>query len=185
MKAVILAVSALIWFTGCNKKDNQAARDNAAAESAAKEAEVTREAMKDTLQSNKSMVDKAKEEARQAGRDISEGTASAAAKTKEEALKAGNKVENVFLKDKGITEADAKINEKIRAALKKDRDVAKEASDINIVTENGAVSLHGTVTSASIRDEIIRIAVDVAGRTKVGSDIKVAERVGTGPDDDR
>lgn len=191
MKAAIMAVSALICMTGCNRESKQAARDNAAAakENVAESREAIRDSSAAAMNSNKTMGEKetmgekAKEDARETGKDISNGAATAANKAKDMTNKAGEKVEGVFLEDKGLTKTDAVTNEKIRAALKKNKDVAREASDIHIVTENGAVSLHGTVTSATIRDEVIRIAGSVAGKTKVGNDIKVAERVGAGPDE--
>jgi|GEM_PF-4954998 len=181
MKAAIIAVSALLWMTACNRESKQAARENAAAKDSA--AAANREAAKDTNAAGKGMGEKAKEETRQTARDVSEGAATAAGKVKEGANKAGEKVENVFLKDKGLTKEDAKVNERIRAVLKKNKEVSPEAADISLVTQNGEVTLHGTVTSATIRDEAVRLAKNVAGKSKVTSDLKVAERVGTGPDE--
>lgn len=123
------------------------------------------------------------EETRQTSRDIGEGAAAAASKTKEEARQTSRDIGEVFAGDKSKTDADKALTGRIRTALKNDKAAAKEASDVNIDTDNGVVSLTGTVGSAEDKREIARVAMDVAGKAKVRNEIKVAERVGSGSND--
>lgn len=124
---------------------------------------------------------------REAKRDA-EGTSgeaaqSAAEKTEEEARQTGRDIGELFAGDKGKTDADKALTSRIRTALKNDKAAAKEASDINIDTENGVVRLTGTVATADDKKEIARVAGTAAGTAKVRDEIKVAERVGAGSND--
>lgn len=128
--------------------------------------------------------DKIREESRQTGRDIREGADRAGAKAGEEARQTGRDLGEAMARgDAGKTDADRQLTARIRAALKADKDVAAEAGDVRIRTENGSVNLVGTVTSKDAKEDIARIAGDIAGKAKVDDDLKVAERVGAGTGD--
>lgn len=204
MKAAIAAIAAMIWITGCNKEAKQdqgetsgeaAARqteeetrqtgrdmEEAGKQSGSKIEEEGRQTSRDVGEGASKAGSKAKEEARQSGRDIKEGAQAAGSKTKEEVRQTSRDIKEAVSGDQGKTEADKKLNARIREALKQDKTVASEAGDVDIRTENGKVELQGTVTSKEAKQGIARIAGDIAGKTMVQDKVKVAERVGTGPE---
>lgn len=89
----------------------------------------------------------------------------------------------LFSGDRGKTEADKKVSERVREALKADKTLADDASDIHISTVNGEVNLTGTVATAEAAKAIGKVASTVAGAKKVDNDIKVTERIGAGTRD--
>lgn len=183
MKAAIAAIAAMIWITGCNreaKRDQGETSGEAAARQAKEEA---RQTGRDIKEGAEDAGAKVQEEARQSGRDIKEGAQKAGAKTKEEVRQTSRDIKEAVAGDRGKTEADRKLNARIREALNKDNTVASEADDVDIRTENGKVELQGTVTSKDAKQGIARIAGDIAGKAQVVDKVKVAERVGTGPEE--
>ena len=80
--------------------------------------------------------------------------------------------------DQGKTAADKKLNDRIRAALKKDATAARDAGDVSLETRDGHVRIKGTVSSEEYKKAIASETRKVAGLTHVTDDIKVAERVG-------
>jgi osmotically-inducible protein OsmY len=112
----------------------------------------------------------AKAESRQTGRDA-----------KVEARQTNRDVHEALGMDQGRTEADKKLNDRIRAALKNAK--TREAGDVTLETVNGHVQLKGTVASEDAKKDIASVARKVAGLTHVTDDIKVAERVGQGAND--
>jgi osmotically-inducible protein OsmY len=217
MKAAILAVSALIGITACNRETKRDADNSDASAKAAEEARQTnrdvkegtgaavdsirgenkedresmsgkardesRQAGRDVKEGAGKATDKTKEEARQAGRDVKEGAKDVGSKIKEEARQASRDVGETLGGDRGVTEADKKTLTRIRSALRKDKETAKEADDVKITVDNGKVNLRGTVTTAEVKKDMARVASDIAGSTKVVDDVKVAERVGAGTND--
>lgn len=182
MKAIIIAVSAVMGFSACNREAkndaNEAARE--AAEANREAAEESREAagdMSETGQRAERRIDTA---AGQTGRSIGESVDKAGAKIAEETRQTTRDIKEAFDGDKGKTEADKALTTRIRNTLKNDKTVSKEAADVDINTENGVVKLTGTVATAEAKREIARIASDIAGKAKVNDDVKVAERVGAG-----
>lgn len=204
MKAAITVIAAMIWITGCNreaKQDQSESSGEAAARQTEEEARQTGRDMEEAGKQSGSKVEeegrqtsrdikegaekagaKTQEEARQSGRDIKEGAQAAGSKTKEEARQTSRDIKEAVSGDQAKTDADKQLNARIREALKKDKAVASEADDVDIRTENGKVELQGTVTSKEAKQEIARIAGDIAGKTMVQDKVKVAERVGTGPE---
>lgn len=183
MKAAIAAMAAIIWMTGCNR---EAKRDQGetSGEAAARQAEEeTRQTGRDIKEGAGKAADKVQEEARQSGRDIKEGARKAGAKTTEEVRQTSRDIKEAVAGDQGTTEADKKLNTRIRDALNKDKAVASDADDVDIRTGNGKVELQGTVTSKEAKQGIARIAGEIAGKTQVVDKVKVAERVGTGPEE--
>ncbi|MBW8889078.1 MAG: BON domain-containing protein [Fibrobacteres bacterium] len=112
----------------------------------------------------------AKAEARQTNRD-----------TKTEARQTNRDVHEALGMDQGKTAADKKLNDRIRAALK--REGTRDAGDVTLETRDGHVRLKGTVASEDAKKAIASQARKVAGLTHVTDDIKVAERVGQGSTD--
>lgn len=114
----------------------------------------------------------AKAEARQTDRDV-----------KTEARQTNRDVHEALGMDQGKTAADKKLNDRIRAALKRDKTAARDAGDVTLETRDGHVRLKGTVASEDAKKAIASEARKVAGLTHVSDDIKVAERVGQGSSD--
>lgn len=109
-------------------------------------------------------------ESRQTVRDI-----------KTEARQTNRDLHEALGMDQGRTDADKKLNDRIRAALKNNR--TPEAGDVSLETVNGHVQLKGTVASEGAKKDIASVARKVAGLTHVTDDIKVADRVGQGAND--
>lgn len=210
MKVPLLAISAMIVLTACNREgkrdtdaaeaarnDTQSMSENArqegremgneaagAADRAGdKAAEEARQSGRDVKEGSKEAASKVKEEARQTGRDIKEGANAAGAKVGEEARQASRAVKGMLEGDNAATAKDKEIITRIRAAWSKDAEAAKESDDVDIAVDKGAVVLKGTVTSTDTRKEMARIAKKESGVTKVTNEIKLAERVGAGSGD--
>lgn len=193
MKAMTMAMAAMIGFTACNREAKR--EDEAAAREAAREAEAgavnagdaaSREARQtgnDIREGAGQLTDKAAEEARQSGRDIREGAGALTDKAKEEARQTNRDIKEAMALDDGKTAADKQMITRIRGALKNDKEVAAESRDVRIIAKDGKVSLTGTVTSKEAKDGIARISREIAGATKVDDEVKVAERVGAGSSD--
>ncbi len=112
----------------------------------------------------------AKAEARQTNRDVNT-----------EARQTNRDVHEALGMDQGKTAADKKLNDRIRASLK--RAGTHDAGDVTLETRDGHVRLKGTVASEEDKKAIASQARKVAGLTHVTDDIKVAERVGQGSTD--
>ena len=206
MKIPLLAISAMMVFTACNreaKRDadaSDAARNDAksVSESAReagneasgaadrtgdKAAEEARQSGRDIKEGAKEAGSKVNEEARQTGRDIKEGANAAGAKVGEEARQTSRDIKGYMKADDAASTGDREILNRIRKALKSDAETAKEAGDISISVNQGKVSLFGTVTSTDTKAEMIRLAEKEKGVVRVTEEIKIAERVGAGSRD--
>jgi osmotically-inducible protein OsmY len=209
MKVSLLAISAMIVFTACNReanRDSNASNATARTEddsltlsekarsegremekdvsgAANKTGEEARQAGRDIKEGTKEAGSKVKEEARQTGRDIKEGANAAGAKVGEEARQASRDAKGYMKADDAASTGDREILNRIRKALKSDAETAKEAGDISISVNQGKVSLFGTVTSTDTKAEMIRIAEKEKGVVRVTEEIKIAERVGAGSGD--
>lgn len=203
--------SALIGFTGCNKSSQEKASEKSA--EVRKDADKAMQDIKENAQKASDKVEKdakqaageikenaadarekiaketgklgdstrdrsgeakndAKAEARQTNRDV-----------KTEARQTNRDVHEALGMDQSKTTADKKLNERIRAALKRDKTAARDAGDVTLETRDGHVRLKGTVASEEAKKAIASQARKVAGLTHVSDDIKVAERVGQGSTD--
>ena len=145
--------------------------------------EEARQTGRDVKEGAKEAGSKVKEEARQSGRDLKEGANAAGAKVGEEARQASRDAKRAFEGDNAATAKDKEIITRIRAAWSKDAEAAKEADEIDIAVNQGAVVLKGTVTSTDAKSEMARIAKKESGVTKVTDEIQLAERVGAGSAD--
>jgi hypothetical protein len=175
MKAAIMAVTALLWITGCKHEEKHEARADAA--------------IMDTASAAKAPASGVKEDMRKASNDVADTSAKLMDKAKAGMAKAGNKVgeeakdiKEAMNVDHGKTPADVKLNKRIRSSLESRKAVAGEAKDIHISTDNGMVTITGTVTSSDDQKAIASIVANIAGKAKVKDDLKVAERVGAHTD---
>lgn len=172
-----------------------------AQDAAAKVKEESREAVADIKQGAANAIQDVKQAGGQAGENIKEGANTArtdADKTsdelraearqtnrdaKTEARQTGRDIKEALGMDQAKTDADGKLNDRIRAALNANAVTARDDDDIALITNDGSVRIKGTVTTEAVKKEIAKVVRDVAGMTKVNDDVKVADRVGAGSND--
>ncbi len=70
--------------------------------------------------------------------------------------------------------ADRQMMQKIRKAVVADKSLSTEAHNINITSQDGAVTLRGTVKSDDEKKSIEDKATEIAGQGKVTSELTVA-----------
>jgi osmotically-inducible protein OsmY len=132
-------------------------------------------------------ADERRADARDDARDVKNGAKAESRQTgndmKTEARQTNRDLHEGLGMDQGRTEADKKLNDRIRAALKNDKQASRDAGDVTLETVNGHVKLKGTVASEDAKKDVASVARKVAGLTHVTDDIKVAERVGQGNND--
>lgn len=97
--------------------------------------------------------------AKNTGTAVKEGTKEAADKTEDAASAVGTKVE------------DASITSAIKMKLASDD--LTDASDIDVDTKDGVVTLNGTVSSQAELDRAIQLAHEAAGVKDVISNLKI------------
>jgi len=132
---------------------------------------------------DKTVRDNSRDDARQAKNDAKAETRQMNRDAKTEARQTNRDVHEALGMDQGKTAADKKLNDRIRAALKRDKTAARDAGDVSLETRDGHVRLKGTVASEEAKRAIASEVRKVAGLTHVSDDIKVAERVGQGSND--
>jgi hyperosmotically inducible periplasmic protein len=71
--------------------------------------------------------------------------------------------------------ADRQMMQKIRKAVVADKSLSTEAHNINITSQDGTVTLRGTVKSDEERKSIEDKAAEIAGQGKVTSELTVAQ----------
>jgi osmotically-inducible protein OsmY len=71
--------------------------------------------------------------------------------------------------------ADRQLMQKIRRAVVADKTLSTEAHNINITSQDGAVTLRGTVKSDDEKKAIEDKATEIAGQGKVTSELTVAQ----------
>jgi hypothetical protein len=76
--------------------------------------------------------------------------------------------------DQNENEADVKITAEIRKRVLEQPDFSVNARNVKIITADGKVTLRGPVTTEAERDSIKKIAEQVAGETKVESQLEIA-----------
>ena len=76
--------------------------------------------------------------------------------------------------DQNENEVDIKITADIRKRVLEQPDFSVNARNVKIITADGKVTLRGPVTTEAERDTIDKIAREVAGETKVESQLEVA-----------
>jgi len=76
--------------------------------------------------------------------------------------------------DQNENETDVKITADIRKRVVDHSDFSTDAQNVKIITADGKVTLRGPVKTQAEKDEIEKIAHEVAGKDKVDSQIEVA-----------
>jgi osmotically-inducible protein OsmY len=148
----------------------------------ANEAGKTNDAVNNAAGANERRTDAdVRDDAREAKNDVKTESRQTSRDTKVEARQTNRDLHEALGMDQGRTEADKKLNDRIRAALKNNK--TRDAGDISLETVNGNVQLKGTVASEEAKKDIASVARKVAGLTHVTDDIKVADRVGQGAND--
>jgi hyperosmotically inducible protein len=77
--------------------------------------------------------------------------------------------------DQSENEADRKITQQIRQAVTKDDSLSTSAQNVTIVTQEGKVTLRGTVKSESEKQKIAEKAKEVSGVKNVDNQIAVRQ----------
>jgi hyperosmotically inducible protein len=77
--------------------------------------------------------------------------------------------------DQSENEADRKITQQIRQAVTKDDSLSTSAQNVKIVTQDGKVTLRGTVKSESEKQKIAEKAKEVSGVKNVDNQITVRQ----------
>lgn len=77
--------------------------------------------------------------------------------------------------DQSNNSRDLKITQAIRQALMKDGQLSTTAKNIKVITENGQVTLRGTVKNVQEKARVDRLAKSVAGGTHIVDQLDVNE----------
>ena len=84
--------------------------------------------------------------------------------------------------DKGVTasdqpenDADRKIIQEVRQALTSDSSLSTSAQNVTVVSNNGKVTLRGSVKDDSEKQKIVSKATQVAGVTNVDNQLTVTQ----------
>jgi osmotically-inducible protein OsmY len=78
--------------------------------------------------------------------------------------------------DKAASETDRSLNQRIRQALSGNTALATVARNIQLETEDGEVTLHGSVTSEKAKSDIADAVEQVSGVKKVENELEIASR---------
>ena len=87
----------------------------------------------------------------------------------------GNEKKPPTASDQSENEADRKITQQIRQAVTKDDSLSTSAQNVTIVTQDGKVTLRGTVKSDSEKQKIAEKAKQVSGVKNVENLITVKQ----------
>jgi len=74
--------------------------------------------------------------------------------------------------DKAATPADRTLNQRIRQIFNEDAALAASAQNIHIETDNGEVTLHGSVTTDKAKADIVTKVQQVVGVKKVNNQLQ-------------
>jgi hypothetical protein len=78
------------------------------------------------------------------------------------------------MKDEASTEADRTLNQHIRQALSEDTALAAAAQSVFIITDNGEVTLHGSVATEKEKADINAKVHQVAGVKKLKNQLQMS-----------
>jgi hyperosmotically inducible protein len=81
----------------------------------------------------------------------------------------------VTAQDQGSSDRDIELTQKIRRKVVEQKAFSLNAKNIKIISIDGTVTLKGPVKSASEKKQIERIAMRIAGASKVTSEIEIAQ----------
>ena len=77
--------------------------------------------------------------------------------------------------DQGSSKGDLELTRKIRQEMVKQRTLSSDAKNIKVISIDGVVTLKGPVPSASEKKRIEKIAMRIAGHSKVISQIEIEQ----------
>lgn len=80
------------------------------------------------------------------------------------------------MKDQATTEADRKLNSQIRSAFDADSSLRNTTSGVNISSDNGEVTLNGTVATEKEKEDLQNQIQRMSGVSKVENNLKVSPR---------
>lgn len=75
--------------------------------------------------------------------------------------------------DQAATQADRALNQRIRQTLSSDSTLAATASKIHLESDNGEVTLHGSVATDEQKSNIVNKISQMSGVKKVHDQLKV------------
>lgn len=78
------------------------------------------------------------------------------------------------MSDQGMTEADRNLNNSIRGALNADSSMSVAARDVRMSTDNGVVTLHGTVATEKEKSDIEAKLQRLVGVKNVKNELQIA-----------
>lgn len=78
--------------------------------------------------------------------------------------------------DQSSAPADVELTRRIREAVVADKSLSTNAHNIKIITINGKVTLRGPVENDKERSKIVSTAEQLAGKTKVDSQLEIAHK---------
>jgi len=78
--------------------------------------------------------------------------------------------------DHSNAEADRHLSQKIRRAVVEDVSLSSTAHNVNIISQDGVVTLRGPVTSERERKTIVAKATEIAGPGKVKNQLELAPK---------
>lgn len=78
------------------------------------------------------------------------------------------------MKDEASTEADRTLNQQIRQALSEDTALAAAAQSVFIITDNGEVTLHGSVATEKEKADINAKVQQVSGVRKLKNQLQMS-----------
>ena len=78
--------------------------------------------------------------------------------------------------DQSNASADIELTKKIRQSIVADESLSTYAHNVKIVSVKGHVTLNGVVRSAPEKSTIEKKAVEIAGKTMVTSELKIAPK---------
>jgi hypothetical protein len=78
------------------------------------------------------------------------------------------------IKDEAVTEADHMLNQRIRQVLGQDTALAAAAQSVSITTDNGEVTLHGSVATEKEKADINTKIQQVSGVKKLYNQLQMA-----------
>ncbi len=89
-----------------------------------------------------------------------------------------------MLNDQGMTEADQSLNTRIREALNADSSLRDASQNINLRSDNGVVTLSGTVATEKEKSDLESRLQRMTGVSRVENNLQIAPRTSSSRTDD-
>lgn len=81
--------------------------------------------------------------------------------------------------DKGLTETDRTLNDQIRIALKADTALSDASEKVTLSSDNGVVTLNGTVPTEKDKKDLESLVKSKAGVKKVENNLQIGPQAST------